>query len=637
MSSSSPWATQVAPIGPVGVGSVLWRSHGALRVTIVVKAELDLRHHDEAVLLEQPSLRLRDQHFGDDPTRSLRGASDVVPFREAADVWLTGHAYAPPGRTVSVSVVRLGLYCGGDALLDKTLHVIGDRRRASASPTAFERMPLVYERAYGGIGYEDNPVGVGADERALVPNIVLPNDSERPAGFGPISRYWWLRRRNVSTRLRKQVEAPRVDVPDGFDWSYFQAAPADQRVRYLQGDEWIVLDGLHPELLRIQSRLPKLAGVARVLPLEPARDDLGDEVAMVADTLAIDADAQTCSVTWRGTIPVDSEQALTNVLVAGGLRIGGRSVDWLQAYQAAPALDEPTAPQPAPVLLNLSDPTSAADEPLLAEEDDGLTHDPLGQTTVDALPDKPPAAAQPSHRRPVDLEDIPASSVTTVERPRYPRSTPDTEETTDTSVETTLPPPDLDPGEFTQPLPLVTDTEPGEPPLIPDDELPWVHEVAVEPSAAAGRPRRAKITIDAPKTMESIIDDDEPLTAVDLALPGKGPRDRGPAYPPPAPAPPAKIQPERPTPRPSDSEPSPLSEPMASLPDHAPTRPGISPFGLGGQYERPKIPPARGPHPSRPPAPIDSTALEATLRSAGASEEDIAATLAALVGDQEDD
>ncbi|MBW2457809.1 MAG: hypothetical protein JRI68_25110, partial [Deltaproteobacteria bacterium] len=57
------------------------------------------------------------------------------------------------------------------------------------------------------------------------------------------------------------------------------------------------------------------------------------------------------------------------------------------------------------------------------------------------------------------------------------------------------------------------------------------------------------------------------------------------------------------------------------------------PLGDSSKQRRP-VPPARPPHPSLPPAPIDSSAFEATLRSAGASEADIAAMLAAL--DEED-
>ena len=603
MTSSSPWITRVAPIGPVGVGSVLWRSRGALQVTIVVKARFAMRDQDEAVLVDPLPLRRRDQHDDDDPTRSLRRAADVVPYREEADVWLTGHACAPLGRSLSVQVVRLGIYCAGDALLDKTLHVVGDRRSYRAAPTPFERMPLVWERAYGGIGFEDNPVGVGADERALVPNVVLPDEPERPAGYGPISRYWWLRRRNVPTALRQRVEGEVPDVPDGFDWSYFQAAPADQRIRYLQGDEWLVLDGLHPERLRLQTRLPKVAGVARVLPVDPSGEDLGDEVAMVGDCLAIDADTQTCSVTWRGAIPIDSERMLPDMLIAGGLRIRGRGVDWLSAYRVGQTPAAPVAPGAGPDALDRSDVTIVSTAAHLAGDEPPPPSDPLAQTTVDALPEDYPAAVEPSHRRTI-ANGVHTSSVATIDRPRYPRSTPDTDETTDTGVQT-IPGPDLDGVELTQPLPLVTDTEPGAPPDVPEDDLPWVHEPAVEPAGSSGPPRRPRLAADPPVTLESAVvddEDDEPLTAIDLPLPGE-------VFPP----------------------------HHRTVPGQGGKGPAVAPLGKSGERRRAEVPPPRPRHPSRPPEPVDSAAFEATLRSAGASEADIAALLAALDAEQQPD
>ena len=231
---------------------------------------------------------------------------------------------------------------------------------------------------------------------------------------------------------------------------------------------------------------------------------------------------------------------------------------------------------------------------------------------------------------------MPASSVTTVERPRYPRSPPDTEETTDTSIEYTPAAPDPDIAELTQPLPLVTDTEPGEPPAVPDDELPWVHEPAVEPTGAAAATRKRGVPIEAPITMERVIDDEEPLTAVDLPLPGQEPGIPGPAQPPSGPRPRRGTQPDRPTPHSPDSGSTQLSEPTVSVSDYAPTRPGTSPPGSASERDLPAGPRPRS-RPSRPPAPIDSSAFEATLRSAGASEDDVAAMLAALASDREDD
>ncbi len=85
-----------------------------------------------------------------------------------AGVLLTGHAHAPAGRAVPSMSVRLGI-SREKPVIDKTLHVFGARAAANASTISpFQKMPLVYERAFGGAGVWENPVGVGGPrEREL--------------------------------------------------------------------------------------------------------------------------------------------------------------------------------------------------------------------------------------------------------------------------------------------------------------------------------------------------------------------------------------------------------------------------------------------------------------------------------------
>jgi hypothetical protein len=551
-------------MGPVAMGSTLWRSRGRVNLTVMLKARFAFRHDSMMVVTSPAQLVHRDLHVEDDPTRSLVEASDVVPYRKRTDVWLTGRAYAPAGRPVAVSVVRVAIYRDGQPVLDKALYVIGDRHSAEAQPEPFESMPLVYEKAYGGIGFDANPVGVGADERPLAPNIVDPDEPERVAGFGPISRYWKLRRQHVTTAVRRELEADIPTVPEGFDWSYFQSAPEDQRLSYLEGDEWLVLDGMHPSLLRVQSRLPKVRAVARVLAPDPSRSEEFDEIALVADTLAIDANTQTCSVTWRGIVPLANEAQTGAVLLAGGIEMPGRTLDWALAYRNRIAA-EPTQPKRPPVQLDRSGVTMATS---IHGGDD--LEDPLGHTRVDAhdpepLSDRddesgrrrarpseptlvsqmPPTSyrrvavppkvradereidgwpqyaltseheevtktttteiAAPGRMMEVDLiDDVEVTSVTDVtiisdltndaEQTSVGELTNDAEETnvgevtnvTEIARITPVPESDnrVDGGEATAPrrhMPLAVDTEPGEPPPIDEDDLPWIEEVPIEP------------------------------------------------------------------------------------------------------------------------------------------------------------
>ena len=119
-------------------------------------------------------------------------------------------------------------------LLDKTVHVFGYRAHVRASPQRFKKIPLGWERAYGGAGHDDNPAGTGATVVATLPNLVDPADPQRPAGFGPVARQWGPRRRLLGGVDPQQPRGRRRwSCRPGIDFRYFHAAPADQQIEYL--------------------------------------------------------------------------------------------------------------------------------------------------------------------------------------------------------------------------------------------------------------------------------------------------------------------------------------------------------------------------------------------------------------------
>ncbi len=177
-----------------------------------------------------------------------------------------------------------------------------------------------------------------AGAAAAIPNLVDAADPGRPAGFGPIAAHWSERRRLRGALAPTALDQGIVELPDDMTWEWFQAAPPDQRTPYLHGDEWIVLDGLHPSLPRVQTQLPSARGVARVY-LEGRVND----VELVADTLAIDGDAQSCAVVWRGRFALSSEAALATVRIAGALAMPGQPVTWPEAAELARTPDAPAA------------------------------------------------------------------------------------------------------------------------------------------------------------------------------------------------------------------------------------------------------------------------------------------------------
>ncbi|NUQ73834.1 MAG: DUF2169 domain-containing protein [Polyangiaceae bacterium] len=311
---------ETASIGPIATGTGLFRYGGALRVMIVAKACFRLVQGGPMTLDSPPEIRVAEAHHADNPARSIRAASDLAPFLERADVLFIGAAYPPGGAPLPAMSVRLAVARGGYAILDKVLVIYGDRSPSGGEPKPFTRMPLVYEKAFGGIGLGDNPLGTAT------PNIVHadPARQKEPAGYGPISWYWPSRKRLLRGHPRQALEQRIVEIPDGFDVSFFQAAPEDQRIPFLIGDEALLLQGLHPTHASLETRLPGVRAAARVY----TKTGMGRPFPLVADTLFIDGDADQCSITWRGSFPVTSEEALADLCVAAALEIGGAPIEW---------------------------------------------------------------------------------------------------------------------------------------------------------------------------------------------------------------------------------------------------------------------------------------------------------------------
>lgn len=318
---------------PAACSAAPWRRAGAWWVTVVVKATFRLVPGQLAQPTAPLPLVREDRHGA--PAGSLAVASDTAaPYLPGTGVVLTGHAYPPGGRPGTATTARLAV--GRERpLLDKTLYAYGDRLGTAVQP--FEKMPLVYERAYGGPGIMDNPVGVGAPGSAVLPNLYDARRREQPAGFGPISRSWPVRRRLLGTCDERALHAPEPEIPEGLDWRYFHAAPPDQQIEHLRGDEWIVLDGMHPTLARVQTRLPSAVGKARWHLLSSSGAGAGTAIELVADTLIIDADSLVCSILWRGRFALKRPEMAAWIGVSAGVELAGQPIPWPEIKDPARA------------------------------------------------------------------------------------------------------------------------------------------------------------------------------------------------------------------------------------------------------------------------------------------------------------
>ncbi|WP_437589167.1 DUF2169 family type VI secretion system accessory protein [Sorangium sp. So ce1000] len=333
-------ALDVFCAGPVAAGATLWRSRGQLHVTLVAKATFAVVPGGEVQRIEPLELVRSEVYTRGNPMKPLIAGSELAPWLPRAEVVLTGHAWAPGGAPVRRMPVRLAVLRAGAALVDKRLEVVGDRTggaaAASAQPEPFVKMPIEYQRAFGGPGEPENPLGVGAgvDERAgggAQPNLLPPGGGRAPIGLGPIPPIVPSRTRLLRGLARAELEGI-ASIPDDFDWSYFQSAPADQRFDRVLGGEELVLEGLSPRHPTLATRLPALRALATILlPNGAAR-----WLPLAGDTLIVQPDAERCAVVFRGSFQVASEEVLSALRVAVGVEVGDAPVPW-------PDLSEVTA------------------------------------------------------------------------------------------------------------------------------------------------------------------------------------------------------------------------------------------------------------------------------------------------------
>ena len=387
----------------VAADAMLWRWRGNLSLTVVVKISFAMVADAEMEVVPPTSIFTKELHHRNNPARSIRATPDLVPFLRRADVLLTGHAFAPRGDPTEIVPVRLQVV-GAEPSIDKTLHVRGELVEGVRKP--FESVPLVYERALGGPGWDENPFGLGATSRGLsepdAAQIIDPTAPRRTAGFGPISSGWPSRKRLLGNQNRRALQQPIWEIADDFDWSYLQTAPRDQQVDYLQGDEQIVLEGVHPELDRIATRLPAVRAAVTVCGLD-ADPAVHRGLEPKADILRIDADHQACSLVFRCSARVRDEKQLAVVVVKAGLIEHGERV-WPEEAPAA---------APVPVVAGSIDSVDPSDfvSTLLISDDpehappEAAAPSPLG--SKDRPPPPPPDrhAEKPVWLHTADLDD----------------------------------------------------------------------------------------------------------------------------------------------------------------------------------------------------------------------------------------
>lgn len=314
-------------------------------LVVVVKGSFVLPRPGEPVRLHdaQAPLVTADSFTGEPGMSAPRHEVDFAPRKRACDVLLAGSAHALEGR--EATRLRASLCVGA---MRKEFDVVGDRVWQAglvgvdiSQPLPFARMPISYDRAFGGAVrpdeaggeravYAPNPVGRGwhgHSKAALIDGKPLPNTEVvgqvvqtpdghyRPMALGPLGRGWEQRARYAGSYEPPWRDEVFPFLPADFDERYYQAAPEDQQIDCPQGPLAVALDGFTPDGTR-SFVLPYFEAPVTVFPRHGGREaHVG-----VLDTLCFEPDEERFTMTWRVTRPLKKsifEVAQVRVGLAG--------------------------------------------------------------------------------------------------------------------------------------------------------------------------------------------------------------------------------------------------------------------------------------------------------------------------------
>jgi hypothetical protein len=296
-------------------------------LVLVVKATYALTDEGLRLAEEQVPVHVGGMHWGKPEESSYRYEPECAFTKLATDVVLIGHAWAPKQNTrellvsLRVGPVRKSVRVVGDRVWQKSLGFTSMSR-----PQPFERMPLVYERAFGGWDrsapdpslhtFEPrNPVGVGFrsnshsfEEELPLPNLEDPDHPlERlgqrvpPAGFGFLSPHWQPRAAYAGTYDEAWDKTRKPLLPKDFNRRFFTAATPELVVPgYLQGNEPVAITNAsrHGSLF---FSLPGQEAPVITVELAGAEDSKPE---MRLDTVILDTDAEQILLLWRGHVPL---------------------------------------------------------------------------------------------------------------------------------------------------------------------------------------------------------------------------------------------------------------------------------------------------------------------------------------------
>ena len=307
---------------------------GREQVAVIVKLAYLVGDAGRLVVADEaPQLRAADELYRpDDPTSSARYPADVSPPKVGTCVVVVGDAVsARPVTALDVAVrvrqTTVPLRVHGERIFYRGVGGI-----AVGPALAFERKPIVYERAYGGTADNHsvmeprNPSGVGVARRPAdlvdrpAPQIEHParphksaSDRHPPVGFGAILPFWSPRREHAGT-LDEAWQKDRMPLPPAdFDPRYHTVAHPSLAFDpgLVAGDPIGVigmsLDALVFELPPVPVRIAARSDVTGRRVVRPP-----------IDTVLIEPGARRVEIVVRAAFPVGRGRDVLRELVVDG-------------------------------------------------------------------------------------------------------------------------------------------------------------------------------------------------------------------------------------------------------------------------------------------------------------------------------
>lgn len=292
---------------------------------VAVKCTFDIKPDGTTeIAKEQPPVTMAPEYIDpENPAKSsLKYDMDLVRTKTTTDIIVLGHAYAPQGKPVTE--MDVGFRVGP---IIKHLHITGDRvwqGKSPSKPAPFTKMPLIYERSFGGFDPETrasempkwderNPLGTGFALKASgidgipLPNIEYPDqlirhwdDRPQPAGFGAIGAHWQPRVGLTGTYDDQWQQDRFPLLPEDFNDKHYQCAPIDQQApQFLSGGEQVALINLTPDG-KLYFNLPRVPLGFETFFYTGERQ-LHDKARL--HTVIIEPDFPRVSLVWHSALP----------------------------------------------------------------------------------------------------------------------------------------------------------------------------------------------------------------------------------------------------------------------------------------------------------------------------------------------